>query len=124
MTFLDTHVLVWLYQKELHRFTDTGMELLEREELRVSPMIQLELSFLHEIGRLRVPGREIFAYLHSTLGLLEDRTAFSAVVGTAQELTWTRDPFDRIIVAQAELTESALLTKDETIRNGSRRAVW
>ena len=37
---------------------------------------------------------------------------------------WTRDPFDRIITAQAELCGAKLLTKDRTIHNYYVNAAW
>ena len=56
MIHLDTHVVVWLYTGEIERLSDAAVEALEAEELIVSPMVQLELTFLHEIGRLSVTG--------------------------------------------------------------------
>jgi PIN domain nuclease of toxin-antitoxin system len=38
--------------------------------------------------------------------------------------TWTRDPFDRIIVAQARLRGAPLLTKDRTIQTHHAEAFW
>jgi PIN domain nuclease of toxin-antitoxin system len=37
---------------------------------------------------------------------------------------WTRDPFDRIIVAHADVVSAPLLTKDQAIRRNYRRAFW
>ena len=42
----------------------------------------------------------------------------------AAEETWTRDPFDRVIVAQARLRGAPLLTKDRAIHAGYERAIW
>lgn len=38
--------------------------------------------------------------------------------------TWTRDPFDRTITAQAARVGAFLLTRDETIRRHYAAAVW
>ena len=40
------------------------------------------------------------------------------------EIDWTRDPFDRLIVAQAIAADGFLLTKDRTILNHSVAALW
>jgi PIN domain nuclease of toxin-antitoxin system len=48
------------------------------------------------------------------LGLQVCNLPFVAVIESAIELSWTRDPFDRIIVGQATLNGSARLTKDRT----------
>jgi PIN domain nuclease of toxin-antitoxin system len=41
-------------------------------------------------------------------------------------VSWTRDPFDRLIVAQARCTRRsiALITKDRLIRRHFKGAVW
>ena len=50
---LDTHAVVWLYTGEIERFSPEGRVLLESEQLTVAPIVQLELTYLHEIGRLK-----------------------------------------------------------------------
>ena len=50
MIFLDTHAVVWLYQKDANRFSDLALQLLESGDLRISPAVTLEL----EIGRAHV----------------------------------------------------------------------
>jgi PIN domain nuclease of toxin-antitoxin system len=42
----------------------------------------------------------------------------------AADLSWTRDPFDRLISAHAIVTSSPLITADETIREHLPLAVW
>ncbi len=37
---------------------------------------------------------------------------------------WTRDPFDRLIVANAKAANASLVTKDERILKNYSRAVW
>ena len=58
--YLDTHVLVWLYQDGVSRLTPTGSHAIDAaERLLISPIVELELAYLHEIGRINfdsVPG--------------------------------------------------------------------
>jgi PIN domain nuclease of toxin-antitoxin system len=42
----------------------------------------------------------------------------------ATTLNWTRDPFDRLISAQALTSGTALVTKDRVIRNHLSLAWW
>lgn len=42
----------------------------------------------------------------------------------ATSLDWTREPFDRIIVAQAIAREASLVTRDQTILANFAGAVW
>jgi len=124
MIHLDTHVLVWLYQGELERFPPAVRKALEIESLAVCPFVLLEIAYLGEIGRLRATADEIFRYLEEKMGLTLDTAPFAAVVKRAIAMNWTRDPFDRIIVAQAELAGVALVSKDETIRSHYANATW
>lgn len=124
MVHLDTHVVVWLYQREIERLSATARSLIEQETLSISPIVALELTFLHEIGRLTVGAEEIVGYLGATIGLLQDDAAFGAVVALSTRFDWTRDPFDRIIVAQAQLTEARLITKDQSLLERFSFAVW
>jgi len=50
--------------------------------------------------------------------------SFEDVARAALRESWTGDPFDRMIVAQARLREAALITKDRSIREHYSRAVW
>ena len=59
------------------------------------------------------------------IGLTVCDHAFRIVAETALGETWTRDPFDRIIVAHAKANGFApLLTKDEAIRANYPNARW
>jgi hypothetical protein len=42
----------------------------------------------------------------------------------ATMLSWTRDPFDRLIWAQAVTAEATLVTKDQSIRRNLPLAWW
>ena len=48
--YLDTHVAVWLYEKDEERISRLARELIESSELLVSPMVLLEVEFLFETG--------------------------------------------------------------------------
>ncbi|MCX6399288.1 MAG: PIN domain-containing protein [Propionibacteriales bacterium] len=122
---LDTHVLVWLYAGEHSRFPERLRERLAVDQLRFSPMARLELTYLHEIGRIGAPADRIIDELQRSIGLVEDRTAFDAVIRAAETQTWTRDPFDRIIAAQSLVAFASLATKDERVQQGlGQYAVW
>ena len=124
MIFLDTHVVVWLYAGERHLIPDAAAARIEAEDLYLSPIVPLELQFLREIGRLRAEPCRMLDVLRETIGVQVDSSAFFPVVLQAMELKWTRDPFDRLLVAQALLRQAPLLTRDEKIRKHYTHAVW
>lgn len=121
---LDTHVVVWLYTGETEQLSTAVVAAIEQHQLVISPMVQLELSYLHEIGRLTIGGADIIADLERRVGLRRSDLALEALVDTAASLTWTRDPFDRLIVADALVAGAELITKDRTIHNHSTIAIW
>jgi PIN domain nuclease of toxin-antitoxin system len=49
---------------------------------------------------------------------------FRTVVEYALKENWGRDPFDRLIVANAKAAEAPLVTKDARIRRHYSRVIW
>jgi PIN domain nuclease of toxin-antitoxin system len=121
---LDTHVLLWLFSGALHNVPVLVRRRLDREPLGVSPFAQLELDYLHEIGRTRGPSDVVVEGLSTRLALSVVDASSAAVYRAAQALTWTRDPFDRLIAAHAIVAGLPLVTKDETIRRNLPLAWW
>ncbi len=124
MIYLDTHVVMWLYADPYRRLSKHTMTLIESGDLRISPMVVLELHLMREIKRLDVPVEELLGYLGSNTGLEICRHQFDRVVQHAAPLAWTRDPFDRVIVGQATLNNNILITKDSHILENYPHAVW
>jgi len=122
--YLDTHVVVWLYAGLEDRFNKKILTLLAKDELYVSPVVILELQYLYETGRTAQPGDQVVQDLTQRLGLQVCDRAFPAIIASAVRQKWTRDPFDCILVAQAELHRNRLLTKDRMIRRHYRQAIW
>jgi len=124
VTYLDTHVVVWLYDGEVEKLSKAAADQIRDEELLVSPAVVLELQYLHEIRRVRPVASRIIDQLSKDVGLAVCQLPFAAVVEHALDQRWVRDPFDRLIVAHASANSAALITKDEKIRRHYRRAVW
>ncbi|MBI9100551.1 MAG: PIN domain-containing protein [Spirochaetaceae bacterium] len=124
MVFLDTHAVVWLFQKDLKRFGSLSLDLLEKESLYISPAVLLELEYLYEIDRIRLDSRSITDFLSERIGLEIDPVSFLPISERACALKWTRDPFDRIITAQAQFHNAILLSKDKTIAENYSKTCW
>jgi PIN domain nuclease of toxin-antitoxin system len=97
---------------------------MEAEVLAVSPVVELELTYLYEIGRVSEPASAPLSALRRTLGLQVADTSLAELVQAAVSLSWTRDPFDRLISAQAIVANAPLITADETIRANLPLATW
>ena len=114
---LDTHVVLWLAADPEKVPFKVQATLLEAEHLFVSPISAYELSQNAHLGRL--PGAQ--AVLARWGELLENMFA-SELTLTGSEmlqagsLRWDhRDPFDRMLVAQAQLYGLTFVTKDAAI---------
>jgi len=124
MIYLDTHVVVWLYAGLTEKLSPEGAELIEANPLFISPMVQLELQYLKEINRISAESALIVETLACSIGLELCPRPFAQIVTEALTESWTRDPFDRLIVAQARASQALLLSQDQFIREHYPRTVW
>jgi len=122
--YLDTHAAVWLYAGRIDLFPARTRQRLEACDIVVSPMVLLEMQFLREAGKVSFKVDTFIRDMSSELGLRVGETAFAPVVISAARISWTRDPFDRLIVAQAAAEEAGLITRDRAILEHYRRAEW
>jgi PIN domain nuclease of toxin-antitoxin system len=82
------------------------------------------LTYLHEIGRVSEPASAPLSTLRRELGLQVTDVSLADVIQAANSLSWTRDPFDRLISAHAIVANAPLVTADETIREHLPLAIW
>jgi PIN domain nuclease of toxin-antitoxin system len=122
--YLDTHVVAWLYAGEKDLFPHKVRTLIDTQELLISPIVELELQYLHELQRTTQPGSVVVESLEQEIGLARCTLPFAQVIAAALRNTWTRDPFDRIVVAQAQVRKTELLTRDAGIRDHYPEAIW
>jgi PIN domain nuclease of toxin-antitoxin system len=122
--YLDTHVVVWLYAGLTARLSPTVRDLLNSSDLLISPVVLLELQYLYETGRTMEPGSTVVQDLSQRISLQVSEEAFQHVIILAIQQTWTREPFDKIIVGQAALRQTTLVTKDRAMRQHYPHAFW
>lgn len=123
--YLDTNALIWLSDGSLAGLSPKIDQLLQQADLLFSPMVLLELEFLYEIKRSKRPARDIRQKVEYELGVRLCEIPFATIAAAALDEKWTRDPFDRLIVANAKANGFAwLISADETIRKHYPRTVW
>ncbi len=123
--YLDTHIAIWLHDGLVERLTNEAKRLIEDNELLISPIVLLEFQYLRESNRIGMEPLHIYGYLNATFGIGLCSLPFSLVAQEAISIDWTRDPFDRVIVAQAAASSrSRLITADSEIRKHYPRASW
>jgi PIN domain nuclease of toxin-antitoxin system len=123
LIYIDTHIAVWLCAGVVGKLSDKAKDLLNGHEIRISPIVRLELQYLYEIKRVTLPANDIVADLSHSIGLKVCDKDFNAVLHRAIALTWIRDPFDRIIVAHALLNEDYLVTRDQTMLGNYTKSI-
>ena len=111
LILLDTNAVIWL-----HRGDRRAAALAQRAtRLYASPATILELQFLIEAGRVRLrPGASVTELIHDDQWVIDD-PASAAWFEKASEIGFTRDPFDRLIVAHARLRHWRLATGDRAL---------
>jgi PIN domain nuclease of toxin-antitoxin system len=123
--YIDTHVVIWLCEGLVEKLTPGASQAIENSQVEISPMVLVELEYLFEIKRIVKPPMALADQLRTLIGLRISDHAFSAVAQTALFETWTRDPFDRIIVAQARSDGySGLVTADAKIQEHYSKTIW
>jgi PIN domain nuclease of toxin-antitoxin system len=108
---LDTHAAIWLHTHHARaaRLVRPG------RPLYVSPVTLLEMQVLTEAGRMRLrrgsTPRDVFADHRWA----QDDPPSGDWFEAALDVGWTRDIFDRLLVAHARLRRWRLATSDATI---------
>lgn len=115
---LDTHFLLWAVLG-LSRM-DEFLWLERYRPWGVSPVSLLELEFLAEVGRLELRAQELVEALRTDSRFVLDEVPLMALVTHALPLTWTRDPFDRLLAAHSAARRTPLVTLDRRMREEHR----
>jgi len=108
---LDTNALLWLDRshprcRPLSRWAG---------RLYVSPASLLEIQILTEVGRVRLRAAATPATLAHDPRWLLDSPPSAGWFEHALAVSWTRDPFDRLLVAHARSRSWRLATADTAL---------
>lgn len=121
--FIDSHIVMWLFSGLKIKFNQNTHEMIEKCSVSISPIVMLELEYLYEIKRIKYSAKEIFDNLNWSLDLQQSANTFPIVIEKAKAIKWTRDVFDRIIVADAAIKGNTLITTDRKILKNYSKAI-
>ncbi|TMJ13557.1 MAG: type II toxin-antitoxin system VapC family toxin [Alphaproteobacteria bacterium] len=124
---LDTHALLWWLSEDpaLSRTADTLIRD-ETNDVVISPVSAIEIAIKHRLGRLPQAGAWIFEFRNR----IEDERFWLTVLTAEHALRAGsypgehRDPFDRLLAAQAELDGLTLITRDRAFRDFPCETLW
>jgi len=123
--YLDTQVAIWLAEANTKRLSHKALAYIEKAEIRISPMVVLEFEYLHELQRTIWSPQQIVYKLSTELQAAVCDYPFPIIVEIAVGETWTRDPFDRLIVAHAKANgRASLISKDDLIAAHYPNTIW
>lgn len=124
-SYIDTNIAIFLHSGNDARLTQRAIEQIESADLLVSAMVMLELEMLYEKNAVRFPASQILADLNQQIGVSVCQLPMAVVMNAALQVKWTREPGDRIIVANAIANnEAPLITSDRRIHEQYRNAIW
>lgn len=119
----DTHAALWLLSAD-ERLSRRADRLLTEasNEVLLSAAVVWEVAIKRSLGKLDAPEDFARVLLRAGAEPLAVSVEHSEAVGA---LPWHhRDPFDRLLVAQAALERAALVTSDERLRAYDVRVEW
>jgi PIN domain nuclease of toxin-antitoxin system len=111
---LDTHILLWLMQDD-SRLSQRAHGIIDNSaEVYVSVASIWEIAIKWRLGKIVESPEEVDAALEKA-GLIELPVSKRHAVSTAKLPLLHRDPFDRLLVAQAISEHLQLLTADSQL---------
>jgi PIN domain nuclease of toxin-antitoxin system len=120
---LDTRALIWFLDRDEH-LGDTARRHLTDQANRVllSAAVVWEISLKGSLGKLSLPED----YVEQLFGVGVQALPITAAHASAVErLPWHhRDPFDRMLIAQASVEGAGLVTRDDAMRPYDITLIW
>jgi PIN domain nuclease of toxin-antitoxin system len=122
---LDTNVVIYLHSNDARLTLRAKQQIETADDLLASAMVMLELEMLYEKRVLRYSACQILADLNQQIGVSVCQLPMATIMNAALTLKWTREPGDRIIVANAIANnEAPLITSDRRIHEHYENAIW
>ena len=121
------HHRAWLFWADLapQKDLDHGSVLAlidASNEVLLSAVVVWEVALKRSLGKLEAPDDLVATYLGGGAHALPLSLEHAAAVG---RLAWHhRDPFDRMLIAQAMIEEAAIVSRDEALRPYGVQIVW
>jgi PIN domain nuclease of toxin-antitoxin system len=120
---LDTHAALWFVGGDQRMSQAAHRHLTDRSNLvLLSAVVVFEISIKRSLRKLDVSDEYLDLLLGAGAQALPLSVAHAAAV---EHLPWHhRDPFDRMLVAQAAVEGAAVVTRDEAMRPYDVTLIW
>ena len=124
---LDTHIFLW-WITDHPKLSSRARQIISdgKNELFLSAVSGWEIAIKAQLGRIQIPDKpEVF---------ISEQMVANAIVGLPIQISHAvhvynlplhhRDPFDRLLVAQAQLEGLPILTDDPQISQYPVKVIW
>lgn len=121
---VDTNVVLWMLRGDRGRVSKAGQQALEDDgrSIFISAVSVWEIATKRSLGKLRAPAG--WAKSLRDIGL-EPLPVTALHAEAVEHLPWHhRDPFDRLLVAQASVEEMALVSADAQLGAYDVDVIW
>ena len=124
MLLLDTHVLLWLLDDPARKMPVRTRRLLADPDTRiiVSTSVVWEISIKRSLGKLEAPGNLLHLLEHAAVPTLPITASHAERAGSLPD--HHRDPFDRMLIAQAQIEGLPIVTADPVFGEYGVETVW
>ena len=115
---LDTHVFIWVVDDDARLSDAAWLKIQKADEVYVSSASLWEATIKHQLGKLRIEPEKLAEAVGQS-GFLELPIRFDHVLAVRHLPMLHRDPFDRLLVAQALSEPMHLLSADSLVQQYS-----
>jgi PIN domain nuclease of toxin-antitoxin system len=120
---LDTHAALWLLAGDARLSDNARTHITDgRNRVLLSAAVVWEIAIKRSLGKLAVPAEYRSLLLGAGAHALPVSVDHAAAV---EGLPWHhRDPFDRMLVAQATVEGAAIVSQDDALRPYGITLIW
>ena len=111
---LDTHILLWWLAQDARLTKRAQAAITDADKVYVSAASAWEIAIKITLGKLRAP--DDLKIQMDASGFLELPISIAHAAAAGKLPPHHTDPFDRLLIAQAELESLTLLTSDRALK--------
>jgi PIN domain nuclease of toxin-antitoxin system len=123
---LDTHALLWWLEND-RRLSDDARKAIEdpANQVLISAGSIWEIAIKHRLGKLKAPNLvENFQKELDEEGFVELPIWAKHAIRAASLPANHKDPFDRVLIAQAEIEDARIVTRDSIFDDYGVARIW
>lgn len=122
---LDTHALLW-FLKDDKQLSQNALNVIETNNIKVSIATLWEIAIKTSLGKLILPAP--FEVIFPQQLYINDIAIIQTSIQHLSQLNQLefhhRDPFDRLLIAQAMVEGMTLISRDKAFKDYDVKVIW